>query len=57
MRNGSDIGNKGSDMDVLKVDNIGFLENIRIDLGMVMLVRVSNCIFMRVNLNVGRYVD
>lgn len=44
-------------MDVLKVDNIGFLENIRIDLGMVMLVRVSNCIFMRVNLNVGRYVD
>ncbi|BCZ18247.1 Flagellar hook protein FlgE [Helicobacter sp. NHP19-003] len=57
VRDPKDMGSKGSETDLLKIDNTKPLQNIRIDPGMVMPARSSTKISMRANLNAGRHAD
>ncbi|CRF49870.1 Flagellar hook protein FlgE [Helicobacter heilmannii] len=57
VRDPKDMGSKGSETDLLKIDNTKPLQNIRIDPGMVMPARSSSKISMRANLNAGRHAE
>ncbi|CRF41734.1 flagellar hook protein FlgE [Helicobacter ailurogastricus] len=57
VRDPKDMGSKGSETDLLKIDNTKPLQNIRIDPGMVMPARSSTRISMRANLNAGRHTE
>ncbi|MFC3847269.1 flagellar hook protein FlgE [Helicobacter baculiformis] len=57
VRDPKDMGSKGSETDMLKIDNTKPLQNIRIDPGMVMPARSSSKVSMRANLNAGRHAE
>ncbi|WP_104759362.1 flagellar hook protein FlgE [Helicobacter bizzozeronii] len=57
VRDPKDMGTKGSETDMLKIDSTKPLQNIRIDPGMVMPARSSTRVAMRANLNAGRHAE